>query len=72
MTLLKELFQTDRDNLRSSNDTLALALPQKHKCIQHNIINNWNSLSFEIRDSNSVESFKKSLKTNYFQLAYVQ
>ena len=62
----------NRDNLRSSNDTLALALPQKQKCIQHNMINNWNSLSFEIRDSNSVESFKKSLKTNYFQLAYVQ
>ena len=70
---LKEFAQRiipNRDNLRSRNDCLALELPQNRKCLQFDMVTDWNSLSFELRASNSVEHFKKDLKTTYFRIAY--
>ena len=59
-----------RDNLRSGNDTLRLQLPECKSSIQHKLCENWNNLPFTLRDSSSIDVFKKDLKTYYFRLAY--
>ena len=59
-----------RPNLRSMDDILTLKLPGCDKGIHFNMIQNWNSLPFELRHEPSFETFKNKLKTFYFRVAY--
>ena len=63
--------------IRSSSDTCRLAIPHfktkiGSRAFRHSASSIWNSLPFDIRNSSSTQSFKKRLKTNYFQLAFDQ
>ena len=60
----------NRENMRSSADNLQLKYPDSEKCIQYQLVKNWNILPFEIRKSPTIEHFKTSLKTYYFTKAY--
>ena len=59
-----------RDNLRSSNDTLKLKLPESKSTHQYKLCEHWNDLPLALRDCNSIDTFKKDLKTHYYRLAY--
>ena len=61
----------NRTNLRSGTDTLILRKPGTVKCIEHGMIENWNSLPKQIRHLRTIDIFEKELKTYFFQLAYV-
>ena len=60
----------NRDNLRSGNDALRMTLPNCEKCIQYDMIMNWNELPYELRCTDTLFSFKRRLKTHYFISAY--
>ena len=57
-------------SLRSNSDTLLFTQTTDSHTLQHGIINNWNSLPYELRSVSSIELFKKHLKTHYFNLTY--
>ena len=59
-----------RPNLRSMHDILTLKLPDHTHGIHFNMIQNWNSLPFDLRHEPRLEVFKNKLKTFYFQVAY--
>ena len=66
---------TPRRVLRWSTDTCRLAIPQFKTKIgsssfRHSAPSIWNSLPFDIRNSPSTQSFKKRLKSYYFQRAF--
>ena len=58
-----------RANMRSSNQ-LVLKLPECSKCLQYTMIRHWNKLPLQLRSINTLDSFKSSLKTYYFRVAY--
>ena len=60
----------NRENLRSASDQLLLQLSKSNKTLRYHLINNWNSLPYELRSIPTVEQFKTSLKIFYFRLAY--
>ena len=60
----------NRSNLRSMHGILILTLPGHAQGIHFNMIQNWNSLPFELRHEPSFEAFKSKLKTFYYQVAY--
>ena len=58
-------------NLRSNLDNLKLQHTQDGvKTIKHHMIKNWNCLPFNIRSSTSINTFKRNLKTHYFNIAF--
>lgn len=74
---LNNLVQNYRParNLRSANDTTLLCPPRSkssHGSLSFPIIAplTWNSLPSEIRNSSSIISFKRLLKTHFFKLAF--
>ena len=77
LELLTLKFNSHSHNLRSSNDTLLLQLPthrtkvtmgdRAFSCAAPKI---WNKLPFDIRNSQSVSSFKTRLKTHLFAEAF--
>ena len=70
---LEELAQPmlrNRDNLRSELDYLLLQYPNSSKTLRYYLVNNWNSLPFELRCIPTIERFKSSLKTFCFNKAY--
>ena len=50
-----------RTNLRSGTDTLILRKPGTVKCIEHGMIENWNSLPKQIRHLRTIDIFEKEL-----------
>ena len=59
-----------RENLRSNTDYMLLKYPDTQKCLQYHLVKNWNNLPYMLRCSSTVDTFKSSLKTHYFRLAY--
>ena len=58
-------------NLRSNVDNLKLQQTQSGvKTIQHQMVQNWNCLPYDIRSSTSIHTFKRNLKTHYFNIAF--
>ena len=62
---------TPRRVLRSSTDTCRLAIPQfktkiGSRAFRHSAPSIWNSLPFDIRNSPSTQSFKKTFKDTLF------
>ena len=66
-----EKIPTDLRFLRSSLDLTKLELPKSHNTYQYSMAKNWNALPISIRNCNTVENFKKQLKTHYFTEAYL-
>ena len=57
-------------NLRSNMDSYMLADTDCTNSIEHTMIMNWNFLPLHVRSSQTLNTFKKKLKTFYFALAY--
>ena len=56
--------------LRSDGDSLALEYTSQENTIQYAMSKNWNSLPYNLRSMNSLETFKTSLKTHFFNIAF--
>ena len=56
--------------LRSSDDWLKLRVSGIINCLQSSLVKNWNSLPLNIRCADSIDVFKKHLKTHYFSIAF--
>ena len=57
-------------SLRSDNDYFKVVQTSYRNTLQYAMINNWNTLPYDLRASDSVDAFKKQLKTYYFNLAF--
>ena len=57
-------------NLRSNSDTFILWKTPDCTPLQRNIIENWNSLPYDLRSLSSDITFKSNLKTYYFNIAF--
>jgi hypothetical protein len=69
-----QVYSTSR-NLRSSNAPVRLVQPKTklkfgERSFSASAPKLWNSLPSHLKNCNTVESFKKHLKTHYFNLAY--
>ena len=45
--------------LRSRLNTMMLEIPEFENTIKHQIVKNWNSLPFELRNCHKIETFKR-------------
>ena len=61
-------------NLRSSSQHLLsvgyMQTASSSRCFKHSAAINWNDLPFDIRACDSVNVFKRKLKTHLFNIAY--
>ena len=57
-------------NLRSNMDDLLFYQTSHHNTLQYAMIKHWNCLPYNIRCINTLDGFKKQLKTHLFNLAY--
>ena len=57
-------------NLRSNRDNLLFMQTSHQDTLQYGMIRNWNILPYELRSSNTIEAFKRQLKTYYFNISY--
>lgn len=70
-----EIYRASR-NLRSKNKSLTLVVPKCRtarygdRSFQSASAKLWNALPSDIRDCNTLQSFKKALKTHYFKQYY--
>ena len=55
-------------NLRSNNDNFILLQSCYSNSIEYAMVSNWNELPYNIRTCSSLKSFKKQLKTHYFNV----
>ena len=55
-------------NLRSNNDNFILLQSCYSNSIEYAMVSNWNELPYSIRTCSSLKSFKKQLKTHYFNV----
>ena len=65
------MLQWHTPALRNDRDAILLAIPVKNeKTIYHQMCLHWNELPLYIRKLDDMISFKKHLKTYYFNRAY--
>ena len=57
-------------NLRSNRDNLLFMQTSHQDTLQYGMIRNWNILPYELRSSNTIEAFKRQIKTYYFNISY--
>ena len=57
-------------NLRSNRDDLLFTQTTHQDTLQYGCIRNWNCLPYELRSANTIEAFKKQLKTYFFNISY--
>ena len=70
---MKDLVQHRIPNeiyTRSNNDNLIFTQTSDSSTLQYGMIKNWNCLPYNIRCISSEDTFKKHLKTHYFNISY--
>ena len=72
---MKDLVQHRIPNeiyTRSNKDNLIFTQTSDSSTLQYGMIKNWNCLPYNIRCISSEDTFKKHLKTHYFNISYAQ